>query len=234
MAKDPAFPFYAQDYLVDTLRWSRAMQGLHVSLMAESWANGGLHDDGGMPSGLSSTDVELWLKIKHKWNLVNGVWISVKLEEVRATRNEFREKQRKKGILSGEKRKNKQTPVQPETNNGSTKVEPIESESEKENDIELKLKGAFDEIYLEQQKMKWPHIDFDFQFRAFCEKVRGSPTHYQDHDTGGIRLAFQAQLRTAKSNNNGTGGQKQDKRTAETISRREAFARRYGASDSNG
>lgn len=156
MAKDPAFPFYAQDYLVDTIRWTRAMQGLHVSLMAESWANGGLHDDGGAPAGLGSTDVELWLKIKHKWKLVGGLWISEKLEEVRAERNEFREKQRQKGILSAKKRNQKPTEPEPKTNSGSTTVEPIEGEDESE--VEEKLKGALDEIYLDQQKIKWPYL----------------------------------------------------------------------------
>lgn len=203
MAKDPSFPFYAQDYLVDTLRWSRAMQGLHVSLMAESWANGGLIDEGGMPAGLGSTDVELWFKIKHKWQLVDGVWISAKLEEVRADRTAFREKQRQKGILSGKKRNQKPTPVQPKANTGSTLVEPLECEDEKESEIEIKLKGAFDEIYLEAQKMKWPHLDFMFEFRAFCEKVRGSPDHYQNHDTSGLRLALQSQLRNSKGKVNG-------------------------------
>lgn len=198
MAKDPAFPFYAQDYLVDTIRWSRAMQGLHVSLIAESWANGGLVNDGDKPAGLGSTDVELWLKIKHKWSLVNGMWINEKLEEVRAARTVFKEKQREKGILSGKKRTKAKPEGEPKTNNGSTVVEPLEKESESE--VELKLKGAFDEIYLDQQKMKWPHLDFMFEFRAFCEKVRGSPGHYAKHDTDGLRLALQSQLRNAKKN----------------------------------
>lgn len=211
MAKDPTFPFYAQDYLVDTLRWSRAMQGLHVSLMAESWANGGLINENDMPSGLGSTDVELWLKIKYKWRLVDGYWISDKLEHVRAARNEFREKQRQKGILSGEKRKNKQTTVQPKTNNGSTTVEPIESE--KESEIEIKLKEALDEIFIDQLRPKWKTKDFDFEVNAFIEKVRGSPDHYKNHDTGGIRLALQSQLRYAKDkkdvrqSNKGTPGE---------------------------
>lgn len=133
MAKDPAFPFYAQDYLVDTIRWSRGMQGLHVSLIAESWANGGLMDEGGQPAGLGSTDVELWFKIKHKWKLVEGMWISEKLEEVRAARNIFKEKQREKGILSGKKRTKVQPKHEPKMNRGSTVVEPLESEKEKEN-----------------------------------------------------------------------------------------------------
>lgn len=197
MAKDPAFPFYAQDYLVDTLRWSRAMQGLHVSLMAESWANGGLIDDNGMPAGLDSTDVELWLKIKHKWSLENGYWVSDKLETVRAERKSFIEKQRQKGLLSGEKRKKKQTVVQPKANNGSTVVEPIEDESEDE--IEKKLNDALDEIFINNIRPQWGNKDFDFELMAFKEKVRGSPNHYKSHDTGGIRLAFQSQLRYAKN-----------------------------------
>lgn len=138
MAKDPAFPFYAQDYLVDTIRWTRSMQGLHVSLLAESWANGGLVDDGGNPAGLGSTDVDIWLKIKHKWICVDGLWINEKLEEVRTARNNFIEKQREKGILSASKRKKQSTKIQPETNSGSTAVEPIENEKENEKEIQNK------------------------------------------------------------------------------------------------
>src|SRR5688500_4696473 len=120
MAKDPSFPFYAQDFLVDTIRWSRAMQGLHVSLIAESWANDEILDDNGHPAGLTSTDVELWLKIKHKWQLVDGKWISPKLEEVRAARLSFRKKQSRKGQLSAQKRTVVKPNTQPKSNSGST------------------------------------------------------------------------------------------------------------------
>jgi hypothetical protein len=142
MAKDPTFPFYAQDFLVDTIRWTRAMQGLHVSLIAESWANDEILDEGGHPAGLTSTDVELWLKIKHKWELVDGKWISPKLEEVRAARLSFRQKQSKKGQLSAQKRTTVQPKHQPKGNSGSTTVEPIESEKENEyeNESSEKLK----------------------------------------------------------------------------------------------
>lgn len=69
--------------------------------------------------------------------------------------------------------------------------------------IEDKLKGALDEIYLDQLKPKWKHIDFDLQYQSFCDKVIGSPDHYKNHDTGGIRLAFQKQLREARPIMNG-------------------------------
>lgn len=203
------------------------MQGLHVCLLAESWANGGLPNDNEHPLGLGSTDVQVWFKIKHKWFLKDGHWFNVKLEEVRAARETFREKQREKGILSGKKRNQKQTTVQPKENHGSTVVEPIESESEYE--IENRLKEAFDEIYVEQQQIKWPHIDFMFEFRSFCEKVRGSPVHYRSHDTGGLRLAFQSQLRNAKPKKNGTGKNKQS-----TADLAQAFAERVSSDASNG
>ena len=217
MAKDPSFPFYAQDYLVDTIRWSRAMQGLHISLMAESWANGPLVNDGGFPMGLGSTDVEIWLKIKSKWVLLENNWINPKLEEVRAARNVFRAKQSEKGLLSAERRRNGSTRVkkesQPKTNNGSTVVEPLESESEIESeienikgvDLEKQLISSMDELYIDQLRPKWGHIDFDLQYQTFCDKVRGSPEKYQDHGTEGLRLAFQHQLRNAKTKTHANG-----------------------------
>lgn len=201
MAKDPTFPFYAQDFLVDTIRWDRAMQGLHVCLLAESWANGGLKDDGGKPAGLGSTDVDLWLKIKHKWILETGEWKSAKLEEVRADRKAFRAKQSEKGKLSAEKRKTVkpqyQPDAQPKTNSGSTAVEPLEGESEKEV-LKEQLKGALDEIFIEAIRGQWRHVDFGGELQSFRTKVLFSPRVYRDHGVPGLRLALQAQLRSAK------------------------------------
>lgn len=160
MAKDPSFPFYAQDYLVDTIRWTRSMQGLHVSLLAESWANGGLQDDGGSPAGLDRTDVELWFKIKHKWVLVDKMWINQKLEDVRADREVFRAKQREKGILSGQKRSQKATKHQPKKNRGSTTVEPLEGESESEYEVKNKKEPDFSKPDIDGEPLSFP---FDTQ-----------------------------------------------------------------------
>lgn len=56
-----------------------------------------------------------------------------------------------------------------------------------------------DEIYIDQEKIKWPHLDFAFELQTFKNKVRGSPDAYKDHRKGGIRLAFQKQLRESKN-----------------------------------
>lgn len=127
MASNPAFPFYANDYLVDTLRWSRGMKSLHVDLMAESWANGKLEDVDGFPKGLNSEDKKLWIKIVHKWKLIDGFWINEKIEKCRVDRQRFLEYQSEKGKKSAEKRK---LLTQPKVNNGSTTVQLLEGEKE--------------------------------------------------------------------------------------------------------
>lgn len=105
MAKDPTFPFYAQDFIVTTLRWSRAMKGLQIDLMAESWINGGLIDEDGHPAGLMDEDIILWNKIKHRWEMKNNVWIDTELEELRTRRENFRKKQTEIGKKGGRPKK---------------------------------------------------------------------------------------------------------------------------------
>lgn len=73
--------------------------------------------------------------------------------------------------------------------------------------IEEVLTGALDEIYLDQEQIKWPHLDFNFEVETFKNKVRGSPDDYTSHDRNGIRKAFQYQLRNAKKKINGSGKQ---------------------------
>jgi hypothetical protein len=175
MAKNPAFPFYAQDFLVDTMRWSRGMKSLHIDLLCESWINGRLQNDKGYPVGLNDEDRILWREIKHKWRLVDKMWINDKLEEVRAAKQKFIEKQSEKGRKSAEARKN---PVQPVFNSGSTVVEPLEIEKEKEylipkkeSDCELQTQQeVFDLIFTDQRfvemlQMNHPGKDYERGFR---------------------------------------------------------------------
>lgn len=77
--------------------------------------------------------------------------------------------------------------------------------------LDERISSALDELYIDQQRMKWSHIDFDLELFGFVEKVRGSPEHYANHDTAGIRLAFQAQLRSAKRKPNGKSYNKNDR-----------------------
>lgn len=83
--------------------------------------------------------------------------------------------------------------------NDAEKTREDKTREENTQSVDYFLAEAFNNLYIDQEKMKWGHIDFDFEFETFCSKVRGSPERYKGHDAGGLRLAFQAQLRTAKS-----------------------------------
>jgi len=100
--------------------------------------------------------------------------------------------------------KTKQQPNNNQTEPNGLKKLPLEDGNEDVNEIESILLNGLDEIYLEQQRMKWKHIDFDLEVNSFKEKVRGSPNDYRGRDASGIRLAFQYQLRNAKNKSNGT------------------------------
>lgn len=138
MAKDPAFSFYAQDYLVDTFQWDRASKSLHVDLLALSWINGFIEaDSAGVPVGLSEEDRQLWhARVKYKWELKDGKLVNARLEDGRAKRKKFLECQSNKGKKSAEKR----TKIEPEVNHGSTTVQHgnnhLKTEYEKENEVE--------------------------------------------------------------------------------------------------
>lgn len=235
MAKNPAFPFYANDYLVDTLRWSRGMKSLHVDLMAESWANGRLLDDGGCPEGLSGDDRKLWTKIAHKWKLVDGCWINEKLEKCRIERENFLKRQSEKGKKSAEARKEPQPDTQPKTNHGSTTVQPLEGEEEKvfikiikeqekkverleveiddpliiackDGEIrESDFKYMFSETMLEDRKRIYKDVDVEDQLVKFKIKVRDAPRHYQSHTGDGLKLAFDRHLQSAPKKKTGDG-----------------------------
>lgn len=135
MAKDPAFSFYAQDYLVDTFQWDRGSKSLHVDLLALSWINGFIEaDPAGVPVGLSDEDKQLWhARVKYKWDLNGGKLVNARLEDGRAKRKKFLSGQSDKGKKSAEKRTNKQ----PESNHGSTTVQHGFNHLNTENEIEI-------------------------------------------------------------------------------------------------
>lgn len=180
MAKDPAFLFYPGDFNTGTQFFSDDQVGKYMRLLMAQHQHGHLTEEQVIFICKSYDKLVMSKFIKDS----NGLWYNERLEIEIIKRKRFVES----------RSKNKE---------GKTKSKIISSsydshmENEDEN-INNKLKGAFDEIYIEQQRPKWKTKDFDFELNAFKEKVRGSPDHYRNHDTGGIRLAFQSQLRYAK------------------------------------
>lgn len=188
-------PLMMGDWIKGTRGMRAEVKGVYIGLLIHQY------DNGWIPSSIEELALiepevgKVWVSIKDKFEEFEpGRLRNKKCEEVRA----FWSKQRNNGKNGGRPKKEK--PKSNPNNNPNTNHH---NDLDLDYDIDLKLKESLDEIYLDQQKMKWPHINFDFEYNSFCEKVRGSPAHYQNHDTGGIRLAFQSQLRNAKHKTNG-------------------------------
>jgi len=189
-------PLMMGDWIRGTRGMRAEVKGVYIGLLIHQY------DHGFLPADLETLCLiepevgKVWVILKDKFEEFEpGRLRNKKLEEVR----DFWAKQGKNGKKGGRPKKDKPK-LNPKNNPKENPNTNHHNDYDLDTDIELNLKGAFDEIYLEQQKMKWPHIDFDFQFRTFCEKVRGSPANYSRHDTGGLRLALQSQLRNAKPN----------------------------------
>lgn len=201
MGKDQKvyMPLMIGDWLKGTRGMKAEVRGVYINLLLYQWDNGYLPSDF---EELCLIDPELpkvWDKLKSKFpEIENGKLQNKKNEEVR----DFWAKQRNNGKKGGRPKNYnpKENPdSNPEVNPKHNHHNDIDHDIDISIDIDLKLKESLDEIYLDQEKMKWSHIDFQFQYETFCIKVRGSPGYYRGHDRDGIRFAFQKQLREAKS-----------------------------------
>lgn len=174
MAKDPAFSFYAQDFIIDTFQWTRAAKGLHCDLLSIAWINGYIEaNEAGEPLEMDDEGLLLWRsRVKHKWIFREGKLFNNKLEETREKRKSFKESQSTKGRASAQKRS---TETQPNNNPGSTPVqpgttvEPLEKEYEKEKGNELGKEGGVGETNARQPIVQamadhWKQIKPDYPY----------------------------------------------------------------------
>lgn len=119
MAKDPAYPMYAQDFDMDTASWSALAVGVYIRLMNYSWINGPLPDDTEELARITRLDhgnfKKVWCRyVISKWTKTNEGLVNSRMEIERQKRVKYVEQQRSKGIKSGQTR----------TNHGSTTVQP--------------------------------------------------------------------------------------------------------------
>jgi uncharacterized protein YdaU (DUF1376 family) len=188
MAKDPAFLFYTNDFASGTQFFTDEQLGKYMRLLMAQHQHGHLSENQVIFICKSYDNHVMSKFVKDS----NGLWFNERLE--------IEIEKRKNYVSSRSKNKEGKTKERIISKSYDSHME---NEYRNEDVIELNIKGAFDEIYLEGQKMKWSHIDFPFQFKAFIEKVRGSPSHYASHTSDGLRLALQSQLRNAKMKPNG-------------------------------
>lgn len=190
MAKDPRFNFYVDNWIGGTEGFTLEQEGAYLALIIMQTKVGRFSKEQAIDKlmqktrGNTAVCTGLWIFLIPKFETDGVLYWSSRLETEMAKSKNHSLKQAERVF----KRWNKES--------GNTAVLPVRSGSR--ISIEDKIKSAFDEIYLDQEKMKWRDIDFSFQYRTFCDKIRGSPDHYEQHDSGGLRLALQSQLRYAR------------------------------------
>lgn len=105
--KPPAFPLYAQDFLVGTTFMTPAQRGGYVVLLCHQWVHGGLPDNlesAALLSGISGIDLALvWQKFACD---SDGMRRNARLERVRAELGAFSAKQSGNAKKGWEKRRN--------------------------------------------------------------------------------------------------------------------------------
>lgn len=198
MAKDQKvyMPLVIGDWLKGTLGMKAEVRGVYISLLLYQWDNGFIPSDLETLSLIDQEVGKVWVMLKDKFvELSPGKLHNVKNDEVKA----FWSKQRKNGITGGRPKKENPNRI-PNNNPKANPNHNHHNDLDNDLDLEERLKGSFDEIFLDNLKVggAYPGIDIDLQLRQFCLKVRGSPGHYLDHEINGLRLAFQRQLREAR------------------------------------
>jgi uncharacterized protein YdaU (DUF1376 family) len=240
--KDPAFLWYPGDYLAGTAEYSFEEKGAYVELLMKQFEHGGALSEDRIKRILREKYSLIWSVICEKFKQdENGNWFNERLEKERVKRKNFTSSRRKN--LEGKKEDHMEphmdTHIEEHTESRMENENRIEDKDFKYHlksveknldDLDDRLDSALNEIYLDQQRIKWQHVNFDFEVNAFREKVRGSPDHYARHDSGGIRLALQSQLRNAKHKGNGIS---KTGREQAVNSRREGFAKRHSSDAGN-
>ena len=242
MAKDPAFLLYSNDMLSGMEGLTMEERGQYITLLLLQHQKGSLSEKM-IRLSVGNAAADVMAKFRQD---SAGLWYNERLSKEIENRKFFTEKQRERAVEGWKKRKNKPDQSQPHAQANAAAL-PLEDVNEiviedvNENKIgdargkiEALLFAGIGDLYLDGQRPKWQHINFDFEVNTFKEKVRGSPEDYMNHDTNGIRKAFQYQLRYAKTiQHNGNGNNKNGKQQ-HTSSLIEGFKARHGGAGNHG
>ena len=132
MAKDPAFPFYAQDFLIGVMYMSDEDTGRYVKLLAFQWDKGKIPKKRlGLFLGIEWVNFSDELREKFMDD-PEYIW-NKRLEDEREKRKKFKEKQAINGKMGGRPRKNK-TQTKPKQKPGKSQTKPKQKPLEKEKE----------------------------------------------------------------------------------------------------
>lgn len=211
MAKeDFCFTYYDGDAARDTTHMNRLERGAYHDLIISQRKFGHLTLDQvkkilGRDFAECWPAVELIMKVDADGKFFIE-WLEISISKMRAQSKHQSENGKKGGRPKAKQNPTESQSITEQKPLGDGDGDGIEDEENKKESeknvpratIDERIADALDEIYIEAQRMKWAHIDFDLELFGFIEKVRGSPDYYKDHDTSGLRFAFQSQLRSAK------------------------------------
>lgn len=132
MSKDPAFPFYAQDFLTGVMHLTMEERGIYITLLSYQWEHKSIPKKRlGFIVGLTWENLcnELKVKFIDKGETI----INHRLEEERLKRENFKKKQSDNGKKGGRGNKSKKP--------NKSQKKPLEDESDKEgeevNEVEI-------------------------------------------------------------------------------------------------
>lgn len=125
--KDPTIPFYAQDFLVDTIQLPEHLVGAYIRLLCVLWINKFCYNFATPLAMISPSAKEVVELLKDKFTFYpDNTFTSNRLEEVRAKRVEIRLKRQEAGYLGG---KNKWQNDSKDDSKKIAKVTVIETET---------------------------------------------------------------------------------------------------------
>lgn len=212
MAKDPAFLFYSQDFIVGVQTMTHEDRGKYITILCQMHQQGRL-DEETIRFMVGSVSDKLRLKFKQD---ERGLWYNERLELETARRNNFTESRRINGKSGGRPKKAKasakpkqklmQNHMDNHMGNVNEDVNVIDNRKgvQGENKFtEQYFAEVFDSRTMGDYKLAFPHHDLQNEMGIFKMRVRSDPGKYQERETGGIRQAFTYQLSNSKNGNNG-------------------------------
>lgn len=221
MAKDPRFNFYPDNWDGGTEDFTLEQEGAYLRLIIMQSRKGKFTAEQAKDTlmrktrGNAAASAKLWNFLMPKFITDGTSYWSERLDKELAKSRSHSEKQRERA----EKRwSNKNGTATAYTNTQALPVNGIGigngigievkgKEVQEENQFDQlahqlrqECDRALDERTIENIKLShaYPGVDIDRELQRFKLKVAASPRVYADHGTEGLRLAFNAQLRSAK------------------------------------
>jgi uncharacterized protein YdaU (DUF1376 family) len=176
MSKDPAFPFYAQDFLTGVMHFDLAEKGAYITLLCYQWAHGKIPKKRlGLILGYGWESV--WETISEKFIEKDDFLMNERLEKERDKRALFKEKQSENGRKGGRPTK-EETQIKAKNNPNETQTitqtqtqkKPLENENESEYEKEKEVEKENEKVGLAEISK----IDFEeiiSIFNSTCQNL---------------------------------------------------------------